>query len=673
MNDNSKPTLKDKKLRHNEYYGIQPVLDNLYLKATKRNSFKSLMSIITSDENILLAFRNIKGNKGSKTSACDNVNIKDIGRMEQDYFLNEVKKRFQNYQPQKVRRKDIPKDNGKIRPLGIPSMWDRIIQQCILQVLEPICEAQFCTRSYGFRPNRRAEHAIADSIKKVNQQNLTYVVDVDIKGFFDEVNHAKLMRQLWTLGIRDKQLLVIIRKILKAPVQMPDGKTIVPTKGTPQGGILSPLLANVNLNEFDWWVSDQWETFKAKKVKPRYKDGIWSNDNVTNQLMITSKMKPMYIVRYADDFKIFTNTRSNAEKIFKASQMWLEERLKLSISTEKSKVTNLKRQESEFLGFTLKAAKKGKKKNGDTRYIAETHVSPKALRKTKQDLANQVKKIQKTSTSIETIGRIGIYNSMVIGKHNYYKIATHVNLDFRKISLGLIQMMYNRFPKVVNSGKRNTNGYTNIGEYNGKDKGIKPYLVSKQIRYLMKRPILPISYIQNKNPMMKKQAINKYTVEGRASIHKILADITETELKWLRENPVINKRTTVEYSDNRISLYVSQKGKCSVTGEKLFPWDMHCHHKKLWSETKDDSYKNLTIIKPSIHRLIHATKTETINQLLNELKLNEEQLGKLNKLRKLVENNEICIESQNEVESQNEQLALFTWNLSLLGETKTTI
>lgn len=99
--------------------------------------------------------------------------------------------------------------------------------------------------------------------------------------------------------------------------------------------------------------------------------------------MITSKMKPMYIVRYADDFKIFTNTRSNAEKIFKASQMWLEERLKLPISTEKSKVTNLKRQESEFLGFTLKAAKKGKKKNGDTRYIAETHVSPKALRKTK--------------------------------------------------------------------------------------------------------------------------------------------------------------------------------------------------------------------------------------------------------------------------------------------------
>ncbi|MDT3762109.1 group II intron reverse transcriptase/maturase [Priestia filamentosa] len=659
MNDKSKPTLKDKKLRYNEYYGIQPVLDTLYQKATKGNSFKKLMPTITSDENILLAFRNIKGNKGSKTSACDNVNIKDIERMEQSYFLNEVKRRFQNYQPQKVRRKEIPKTNGKTRPLGIPSMWDRIIQQCILQVLEPICEAQFCNRSYGFRPNRSAKHAIADSTKKINQQNLTYVVDVDIKGFFDEVNHAKLMRQIWTLGIRDKQLLVIIRKILKAPVQMPDGTTMFPTKGTPQGGILSPLLANINLNEFDWWISKQWETFKARRVKPRYRDGIWSNDHVTGVLSKCSNMKPMYIVRYADDFKIFTNTRNHAEKIFKACKMWLEERLKLHISTEKSKVTNLKKQESEFLGFSLKAVKKGKRKNGKTRYIAETHVSQKALEKTKQDLAKQVKKIQKTPNSNKAIKGISLYNSIIIGKHNYYRIATHVSLDFNKMALELDCMMYNRFPKPTRRGKSNTNGYTNIGKYEGKDKGIKPYLKSKMMRYLKQYPILPISYISHKNPLMKKQAINKYTLEGRALIYKNLADITETELKWLRENPVINERTTVEYNDNRISLYVAQKGKCSVTGEKLLPWEMHCHHKQLWSETMDDSYKNLTIIKPSVHRLIHATKKEIINQLLNELKLNEEQLDRLNKLRKLVKNGEICIESQIEVELNYEQLALF--------------
>ncbi|HAR2082238.1 TPA: group II intron reverse transcriptase/maturase, partial [Enterococcus faecium] len=94
-------------------------------------------------------------------------------------------------------------------PLGIPSIWDRIAQQCILQVLEPICEAKFNNHSYGFRPNRSAEHAIADCMARMNQSHMEYVVDVDIKGFFDEVNHTKLMRQIWSMGIRDKQLLLI--------------------------------------------------------------------------------------------------------------------------------------------------------------------------------------------------------------------------------------------------------------------------------------------------------------------------------------------------------------------------------------------------------------------------------------------------------------------------------
>lgn len=237
-----------------------------------------------------------------------------------------------------------------------------------------------------------------------------------------------------------------------------------------------------------------------------------------------------------------------------------------------------------------------------------------------------MKKIQKTPNSIKAIKGINIYNSMVIGKHNYYQIATHVSQDFAKLSYELDLMMYNRLPKAKKRGKENSNGYTGKGTYEGKDKSIKPYLRSKMMRYLMKRPILPISYVQQRNPMMKKQAINKYTVEGRALIHKNLADIIETELRWLRENMVVNERTIVEYNDNRISLYVAQKGLCGVTGERLLPWEIHCHHKQLWSEAKDDSYKNLIIIKPSIHRLIHATKEETINQILNELKLNEEQL-----------------------------------------------
>jgi len=190
---------------------------------------------------------------------------------------------------------------------------------------------------------------------------MQYVADVDIKGFFDEVKHSKLMRQIWTMGIQDKQLLVIIRRMLKASIVLPSGELLQPTKSTPQGGILSPLLANINLNEFDWWIANQWESKKCRNINDclNKKTGLYSHQYRYNQLRKTSLLKEMYIVRYADDFKLFTTSRDNAERIFTASKMWLKERLSLPISEEKSKITNLKKQSSEFLGFNLKMERKG--------------------------------------------------------------------------------------------------------------------------------------------------------------------------------------------------------------------------------------------------------------------------------------------------------------------------
>lgn len=134
-------------------------------------------------------------------------------------------------------------------------MEDRLIQQCIYQILEPICEAKFYAHSYGFRPNRSSHHAVSRAMYLINKHKLHYVVNVDIKGFFDNVDHGKLLKQLWTIGIQDKNLLCIISKMLKAEVE----NIGITYKGTPQGGILSPLLANVVLNELDWWIYSQWE------------------------------------------------------------------------------------------------------------------------------------------------------------------------------------------------------------------------------------------------------------------------------------------------------------------------------------------------------------------------------------------------------------------------------
>ena len=151
-------------LRNNEYYNIQDALDLLYEQSKDRRYFKNLYDLIISEQNIMLAYRNIKNNKGSNTAGTDGLVLSDIDKMDEKSFIQDIQKRFENYQPKSVRRVEIPKNGGGLRPLGIPCMHDRIIQQCIKQILEPICEAKFHKHSYGFRPNRSIEHAIAQPL-----------------------------------------------------------------------------------------------------------------------------------------------------------------------------------------------------------------------------------------------------------------------------------------------------------------------------------------------------------------------------------------------------------------------------------------------------------------------------------------------------------------------------
>ena len=176
---------KKSKLRHAEYYDMQKTFDSLYADSKSGEVFGHLMDIISAPSNIKLAFRNIKGNDGSHTAGTDGRTIESLAVMPEDKFVKLIQKQFRRYEPKAVKRVEIPKPNGKMRPLGIPCIIDRIVQQCILQVMEPICEAKFYEHSYGFRPCRSAENAISYAYGLAQRNKLHYVVDVDVKGFFD--------------------------------------------------------------------------------------------------------------------------------------------------------------------------------------------------------------------------------------------------------------------------------------------------------------------------------------------------------------------------------------------------------------------------------------------------------------------------------------------------------
>jgi group II intron reverse transcriptase/maturase len=611
---------KKTRLRNAEYYDLQSTLDELYAKSKENCSFRHLMQYVASEENIKLAYRNIKKNKGSKTAGADGKTIEDLNKWSISNLISHIQKRLKWYQPNKIRRVEIPKDNGKTRPLGIPTIMDRLIQQCFLQILEPICEAKFFERSNGFRPNRSAENAISQVYKMIQTQHLYYVVDVDIKSFFDNVNHGKLLKQMWTMGIQDKQLLKIISLMLKAEV----AGIGFPEKGTPQGGIISPLLSNIVLNELDWWVASQWETLPTRKIYKGKELKTGTVDRSSTYVALRkSNLKECYIVRYADDFKIFCRKRSDTVKMFEAVKLWLKERLGLEISPEKLKIVNLKKSYSEFLGFKITATIKGKDNKGNPKYVVKSVLTDKAIRKIKKKASQTVKLIEKPINDKEEFKHITFYNSYVIGVHNYYRYATHVRKVFDKIAFQISRKFYARTKRKLKRHGKPLCGY--MKERYGK---------SKEVRYINGNPIIPLGYVQHKNPMDKKKVINNYTVEGRAEIHKMLETVNITVLHYMMRNPILNR--SIEYNDNRLSLYCASHGKCSITGKILEIGNIHCHHKIPYSISHDDSYGNLILICQEAHILIHAVNNEVIHHYKSMLKLNAQQIGKINKLRKLL-------------------------------------
>lgn len=625
---NKKKPLKKQKIRNAEYYDMQTAFDKLYADSVSGRQFRNLVELIQRPENIMLAYRNLRKNSGSKTAGVDKKTISDLNKWSDKKLVNHVQRKLDWYVPNAVRRVEIPKDNGKKRPLGIPTIMDRLIQQCILQVLEPICEAKFFKRSNGFRPTHSAENAIAQAERMIQNIGCYYVIDIDIHGFFDNVNHGKLLKQMWALGIRDKKLLSIISAMLKAEV----AGIGFPEKGTPQGGIISPLLSNIVLNELDWWVASQWEEMPTKRnyVHRIYANGTPDKSNTIRALRSYTKLKECYLVRYADDFKIFCKKHSDAVKLFEATKQWLWERLGLEISPEKSKIVNVKRHYSEFLGFKLKVREKGKKPDGSKRYVIEAHVRDKALKKIRARSKEIIGQIRRTYDPKMEYRLIQKYNSYLIGIHNYYCIATHVNLDIHEIAFDVKKSLYNRLKHRLQRTGSISNRY--IQEKYGK---------SREVRYLNGHAVVPVAYVQHRVPMDRKNRVNPYTPEGRTEIHKNLAGLNLAVMNHLMKTPA--GQQSVEYNDNRIALYVAQKGKCAVSGIALDANQVDCHHKKPLSLGGDDSYQNLIIVSDAVHVLIHSSSERTIKKYLNDLQLNSKQLAKLNNLRKLAEMPQITL------------------------------
>ena len=278
---------------------------------SKENTKNELIEKILHRNNLNEAFKQVKSNKGS--AGIDGISTEELLehlKGNKDKILGQIRAR--KYKPKPVKRVQIPKSNGKKRNLGIPTTTDRVIQQAIAQILSPIYENKFSENSYGFRPNRSAHDALK-RIKEIADEGYTRVVDLDLEKYFDTVNQSKLI-QILSEEIKDGDVISLIHKYLKSGIMI-DGIRVKSDKGVPQGGPLSPLLANIYLNEAD-----------QELEKWGYK-----------------------FVRYADDMLIFARNRKAAERYYKRVKNLLEGKLKLKVNEEKTSIRKL--SQTKYLGY----------------------------------------------------------------------------------------------------------------------------------------------------------------------------------------------------------------------------------------------------------------------------------------------------------------------------------
>jgi RNA-directed DNA polymerase len=252
---------------------------------------------ILNASNMQMAYKQVKRNNGS--AGIDGMSMTQLSvYLKKNWESISCKARNQEYQPQAILGVEIPKSNGKTRLLGIPTLTERLLQQAVNQVLSPIFEPDFQENSYGFRPGRNAHQAVKKAQQNINE-GYQYILDIDLRNFFDEVRHELLLELIYC-KVKCPQTLRLIRKWLKAPMLL-NGKLIMRKQGIPQGSPLSPLLSNIVLNELDK---------ELEKRGPRY-------------------------VRYADDFSIYLKSEKSARRVGNSIYLFLEQKLKLPVKWDK--------------------------------------------------------------------------------------------------------------------------------------------------------------------------------------------------------------------------------------------------------------------------------------------------------------------------------------------------
>lgn len=587
---------------------LKKLQDFLYQKSGENNIFTGLLEAMSSEVTIITAIHNIKSNKGSKTAGVDRKKMDRYLQMPRDEVVALIQGNLNHYLPKPARRVYIKKSNGKERPLGIPTIVDRIVQECVRIILEPICEAKFYPHSYGFRPYRAQKHAISDIVHTINlpakpENKAVFALEGDIKGCFDNINHRILLQKLWKIGIHDKRVITIIRQMLKAGYMEYD---ILHhnNEGTPQGGILSPLLSNIYLNDFDWFVG-RWYCEPHRKCKQK-------NNDIAR--LRNSGAIPKYNVRYADDWIILTTRQHEAELLKKRLAKYFKYRLKLELSDEKTKITDMRVSGAEFLGFVIRAEMPRGNKEGSI--VGKPFPNMKKLNKKITTVCDTIHAMKTMKSDSDKAAQIQLINSKILGIAEYIQISI-CSKAFSVMDHRIFVSSHYTWKRLFGEDAKNM--VVPLGTLNNIPHRHEGYTAKTHaIRYENMWIGITYAFITHshheKYPMNQK--MTPFTAEGR----RIYINQRKNQKPLPLDRPSVNSHKDIqlavyaksiynfEYFMNREYAFNRDKWKCRCCGDDL-TWrdDKHCHHvnRKLPSD-KINKVLNLAWVCTSCHQKIHS-------------------------------------------------------------------
>ncbi|MBB5489470.1 group II intron reverse transcriptase/maturase [Nocardiopsis metallicus] len=383
------------------YFRVRKMQTKLHQWAKEDSSrrFDDVFNLVYDPAFLVDAFERTARNKGARTAGVDGVTVHMVrSRIGRDAFLQQVRDLLKSgeFRPSEVRRVAIPKAGGKLRKLGIPTVIDRVVQASLKAVLEPVFEADFLPCSYGFRPNRRAQDAIAEIHSLASPvKNHHWVLEADIKACFDEIDHTSLMDRVRG-RVKDKRTNALVKSFLKSGVMTQSGNREETITGTPQGGILSPLLANIALSALDEYIAAQWETSAYRRRVRRQKGiGNWK------------------LVRYADDFVIMVQGSRDRAEVLKEEVSQVLTPLGLRLAEEKTGVVHID-QGFDFLGFHIRR----RVKRGTRRRYVYTIPSKKSVQAIKDGVRRATNRPTRNTATERKIAEV---DTMVRGWANYFR------------------------------------------------------------------------------------------------------------------------------------------------------------------------------------------------------------------------------------------------------------